>query len=120
MGERKNNNRVIGTEQEHVAAEYLKQSGYEIVCQNFYSPFGEVDLIAKEGEVLVFCEVKYRATTGFGYPVEAVSKGKLTKIKKTAQYFCLKNQIPEDCPKRFDVISILGEEIRLYQNITGF
>ncbi len=120
MGEEKKSKRAIGKEQEQIAAEYLRQAGYQILCQNFYSPFGELDLIAKEGETLVFCEVKYRADTGYGHPVEAVSFGKLAKMRKTAQYFCLKYAVSEECPKRFDVVSILGEEIKLYRNVTGF
>ena len=54
-----------------------------------------------------------------GYPVEAVSAVKLRRMRKTAEYFCRKQAILEDCAKRFDVVSILGEEIRLYRNVTG-
>ncbi|MCI8626213.1 MAG: YraN family protein [Lachnospiraceae bacterium] len=119
MGNTEKNKRAIGTEQEDLAAQYLTKAGYKILCRNFYSPFGELDLIAQEGETLVFCEVKYRTDTRMGYPVEAVSAVKLRRMRKTAEYFCRKQAILEDCAKRFDVVSILGEEIRLYRNVTG-
>ena len=102
-----------------MAAAYLQEKGYQILHQNFYSRYGEIDLVAREGNVLVFCEVKYRKNTRLGYPVEAVSSQKLMRMRKTAEYYCIRYRIPVNLPKRFDVISILGDEIRLYRNVTG-
>lgn len=111
--------RSLGAEKERMAAEYLEKNGYHIIERNFYSRFGELDLIAEEGGCLVFCEVKYRAGTGKGYPEEAVTASKLKRMRKTAEYYCLRNRISAELPCRFDVIAILGEEIRLYRNVTG-
>jgi len=111
--------RHLGSEKEQMAAEYLQENGYQILHRNFYSRYGEIDLVAREGNVLVFCEVKYRKNVRRGYPVEAVSPQKLLRMRKTAEYYCLRYRVPSDQAKRFDVISILGDEIRLYRNVTG-
>lgn len=114
------NKRALGAKKEQQAADYLEQIGYQILCQNFYSRFGELDLIAREGETLVFCEVKYRKDRNAGDPVEAISPKKLYRMQQTAQYYCTKEQISEHQLRRFDAVCILGEEITLYRNITGF
>ena len=57
------NQRQIGREYEKMAAEYLEASGFQILSCNYRCRYGEIDLIAKDGEVLVFCEVKYRSDT---------------------------------------------------------
>ena len=62
------NKRKIGQDNENAAAEYLKQQGYEILAQNFYTRMGEIDLIARDDEYLVFVEVKYRRSASAGYP----------------------------------------------------
>ncbi len=97
--------RPYGIEGESRAEEYLKHLGYRIIRRNFRSRFGEVDLIAYDGETLVFIEVKRRATAAFGSPQEAVHAGKQDKIARTAQFFLLVHGLPEVfC--RFDVIAI--------------
>lgn len=57
------NQRQIGREYEKMAAEYLEACGFQILSCNYRCRYGEIDLIAKDGEVLVFCEVKYRSDT---------------------------------------------------------
>ena len=54
------NNRQIGSKYEQLAADYLKKQGYCIVERNYYTPYGEIDIIAQQDEVLVFVEIKYR------------------------------------------------------------
>ena len=66
------NRRQIGTEEEALAAEFLEGRGYRIVERNFRCRLGEIDLIARDGSVLVFIEVKYRKTGAYGDPAEAV------------------------------------------------
>lgn len=119
QGGRRQNRRALGAEKERLAAEYLAGLGYEILGKNFYSHFGELDIIAREGCCLVFCEVKYRSGTAQGYPEEAVTAAKLLKMRRTAEYYCLCAHTPPDTPCRFDVVSILGGEIRHYRNVTG-
>ena len=66
------NKRQIGTEKEKLAGAYLEQNGYEIIEYNFRCKQGEIDIVAKDGEYLVFCEVKYRSNIKKGTPFEAV------------------------------------------------
>lgn len=113
------NRRRIGGEKELAAAEYLAGRGYQILEHNFYSRFGEIDLVAREGGYLVFIEVKYRRNHAFGYPEEAVTPAKQRAILRTARYYMLRGRYPETTPCRFDVVAITGQEIRLIKNAFG-
>lgn len=104
------NNRVVGSYYEEIASTYLIEKGYEIICHNFRSKFGEIDIIACDGEYIVFIEVKYRKTKQFGYPREAVTYQKQRRIIRTAQYFLL-TQIGKEQSCRFDVIEILDNQL---------
>ena len=110
------NNRKLGSDKEIKAAEYLRQNNIEILVMNFRSKQGEIDIIGKDGEYLVFIEVKYRSSTAYGYPEEAVNIKKQRTIRSVAQYFMLTHNIPMDTPVRFDVISILGNHIKHIRN----
>ena len=110
------NLRKQGTACEQTAAAYLETQGYRILEKNFYSRYGEIDLIADDTGVLVFNEVKYRTDTAVWSPEEAVDRRKQRKICKTADYYRLRHQIAEDTPCRFDVIAITPEHIVLYQD----
>ena len=105
------NKREQGSHYETMAAEYLKNKGYEIILQNFFSKNGEIDIIAKYTDTLVFCEVKYRSNTRYGLPEEAVDYRKQDKIRKTAAYYLYRNNFPVETRVRFDVIAVLGEKI---------
>lgn len=94
----------------------MKQQGYRILQRNFYSRYGEIDIIAREGRYLVFIEVKYRNNTSHGLPQEAVSRKKQRTICKVANYYCLTHGIPENTPCRFDVVAILEEDIILLRD----
>ena len=94
----------VGSKGEDLAAEFLKGKGYRIIGRNYKTPIGELDIIAKDGETLVFIEVKTRSSNAFGYPFEAVDSRKKHKLKNLALFY-LKNQ-KKNCAARFDVISI--------------
>lgn len=111
-----NNKRKIGYEYETVAAEFLKEKGYRILTQNFYTKFGEIDLIAQDGEYLVFVEVKYRSNDESGHPLEAVNPRKQQCLKKAAQFYLIRYGMSADISCRFDVIGILGNEIMHIEN----
>lgn len=113
------NRRRIGNQQETKVQEYLQTQGYEIVERNFYSKHGEIDLISKKDDYLVFIEVKYRADERFGAPEDAVDFRKQRKIIAAAQYYMYKNRIPFDTPCRFDVAGVIGNEIRITENAFG-
>lgn len=102
------NKRTIGTDYEQKAAQYLENLGYQVLEKNFRCKMGEIDLIAKDGEYLVFIEVKYRADGKMGQPQEAVDFRKQRKICKAASYYCMLHHIPDVCPRRFDVAACMG------------
>lgn len=104
------NKRKIGADYEKKAAEYLRQQGFLILEQNFYSRWGEIDVIAKDGRYLVFVEVKYRGSTSCGDPLEAVNAKKQKHICRAAFYFCVSHGYPDTTPCRFDVIAISGND----------
>ncbi len=110
------NNRTIGTKHEESAIEHLKSNGYHIITKNFRCKIGEIDIIAKDKEYLVFIEVKYRASSKKGYPYEAINHYKINKIINTAKYYMLSNNISFDSPCRFDVVTILDQDMHIIKD----
>lgn len=104
------NTRVVGRNGENVAAQYLSQHKYKIVDRNFFCHFGEIDLIAWDGESVIFVEVKSRKDDKFGMPREAVTWHKQQTIVKCANYWLYKNK-QIGVPVRFDVVEILGDKV---------
>lgn len=98
-------NLELGSFGEQIAAKYLLQKGYLIIEKNFRNRWGEIDLIVKDNAILVFVEVKTRTSLKFGHPNEAVNFYKLRALKRSLEFYILKNQI--DTAVRLDVISIL-------------
>ena len=80
------------------------------------APGGEIDLICRDREVLVFVEVKYRSDDCFGVPMEAVDSRKQVRIRKTAAAYLGKKKLPFDTPCRFDVVGIGNKGIELLEN----
>jgi putative endonuclease len=109
----------LGKRGENLALRFLKKRGYRIIEQNYVCKMGEMDLIAKEKDTLVFIEVKTRTSTTFGPPQLAVTSSKQRQLSKVALYF-LKEKKLEDVKARFDVVAILlspeGEEIELIRD----
>ena len=119
--ERDANNRQKGSEKEAIAASFLLRKKYEILEKNYRQKSGEIDLIAKDPEdgAIVFVEVKYRRKTEKGFPEEAVTRYKQQRIYRTAEWYLLTRKLPVFTRCRFDVVSILGEEIRHIKNAFG-
>lgn len=109
------NKREIGTQKERLAAEYLRSQGMQILEQNFRCRMGEIDVIAIDGDALVFAEVKYRRNDRYGSPLEAVNFRKQNTIRKVAEYYLLCRHV-EHMPVRFDVIGILGDRLEYIRN----
>ena len=109
------NKRQIGTEKEKLAGAYLEEKGYEIIEYNFRCRQGEIDIIAKDGEYIVFCEVKYRSSTTSGTPFEAVDYKKQRVISRCALFYITKHRLTEN-PCRFDVVSVTNKEINILKN----
>ncbi|KJU81269.1 Uncharacterized protein family UPF0102 domain protein [Candidatus Magnetobacterium bavaricum] len=95
---------LIGKYGEWVAMGYLKDLGYMIVERNYKNEAGEIDIIARDGQTVVFVEVKTRRSDTFGQPVEAITYRKRKKILNTALLY-MQGLTPEP-PARFDVISV--------------
>lgn len=110
------NKRALGGEKELIAAEYLRNNGYKILQMNFRCKTGEIDIVALDGDTLVFCEVKYRTRENYGHPLEAVTSRKQQKIIQTTRYYILINNISDEQRIRFDVIGILGDKITHVRN----
>ena len=100
----------FGKESESEAARLLKKKGYKIIGQNYRTKLGEIDIIAKEKDTIVFVEVKSRKSASYGNPKYAVTPKKMRKISMVALYF-LKVTNQSGSKARFDVVSIgPGEE----------
>ena len=108
-------NSVLGAKGEIQALKYLTENKYKILFTNYKNKIGEIDIIAKQKEYIVFIEVKKRETLAFGRPSEAVDKRKQQKIRLVAQMF-LKQYKLFDSDVRFDVIEIIGDELNHIEN----
>jgi putative endonuclease len=99
-------NKGLGERGEEIAAAYLKGRKFTIVERNFRCKAGEVDIIAREGNTLVFVEVKTRRTLSFGPPQLAITPFKQRQISKAALTWLAKKKL-FDTSARFDVIAII-------------
>lgn len=102
MAEKKN----LGAWGEEKARRFLEEQGLTVLEQRYAVGEGEVDLIARDGDILVFFEVKTRQSDYFGHPVEAVTLAKQQRLVKAAEHFLYKNKLDEEFA-RFDVLGIL-------------
>lgn len=109
---------IYGKKSEIIASQYLKRKGYKILKMNYKNKIGEIDIIARDKNHLVFVEVKARMSKLFGDPREAVTEEKQQKIRMVAQlYLITTKQMEANC--RFDVVAVLGDddsEIRHVEN----
>lgn len=96
--------KIIGDFGEKLACDYLKSKGYEILDRNVYSRFGEIDIIAKNNEYIIFVEVKTRKEGAMVSGVEAVTLSKQKKIIKTAISYLLDKSY--HLQPRFDIIEV--------------
>ena len=97
--------KTLGSKGEDIAEEFLRRKGFRILEKNYKTFVGEIDIIALDGETVVFVEVKTRANDSFGYPFEAVHTMKRRKLRNLALLY-MKKQGGE-IPVRFDVLSIM-------------
>ena len=109
----------FGEKSESVAVNCLKKQGYKIIELNYRNKLGEIDIIAKQGETLVFIEVKARKSSRFGRPELAVTPKKQRKISMVALYY-LKSTKQSSAKARFDVVAINstddGPSIKIIKN----
>ena len=94
-----------GSHGEDLACEYLKKQGYKILTRNYRIRGGEIDIVARDGDYLVFVEVKSRLSHEYGPPAEAITPWKIKALKKTALFYVVKNHWGSR-PYRIDVVTI--------------
>ena len=102
--------RAVGQQSESLAVSHLSQLGYHIIARNVYSPYGEIDVIAWHDDVLCFIEIRSRASSMHGDPLETIGATKQRRIIRSAWYF-LENSMqhwPESM--RFDVVGVYLDE----------
>lgn len=113
------NRTTLGRKGEEIAKRYLQAAGLKIVETRYHFGHGEIDIIAHEGDVLVFCEVKTRASDEFGEPELAITRRKQQQIRKIAEAYLFERNI-SDKVCRFDAVAIMmrekGPEIRHYRD----
>ena len=116
------NKTELGRKGEDLAAGFLKKRGYRILATNFRSRAGEIDIIARDGAVICFVEVKTRTSDDYGEALEAVPKTKRRKIARVALSYLNKRKLT-DVETRFDIVAIHREQsrdnIELVQNAFG-
>ncbi len=110
------NRRLQGAGYEQIAGSYLSGQGLTILARNYRCKKGEIDLIARDGDTIVFVEVKYRKDSRLGFPSESVDTRKQRKIRSVAQWYLYMCHDDGTTCCRFDVISILGDRIRWIKN----
>jgi len=112
-------NILLGRSGEDLAVEFLKKSGYKILARNYRNYTGEIDIIARDKEIIVFAEVKTRTSDKCGFPAEAVGSFKQRQISRTAVIYLKENNLLHKSA-RFDIISVLclpqNEKIDLIKN----
>lgn len=96
----------LGRSGEDLAADLYRRAGFEIVDRNHRTRYGELDLIARKGDLLVFCEVKTRRTDRWGAPAEAVGWDKQRRLRQLAADWLSRHR-PGRAEIRFDVVSVL-------------
>jgi putative endonuclease len=103
-----NEARELGRSGEEAAVAYLKKKKFKVVCRGFRFHKGEIDIIARDGDTLVFIEVKTRRSPDFGPPEEAVTSMKQTQVRRLAEAYLAVNGLA-DIPCRFDVLSLVRD-----------
>ena len=99
-------NRFFGDRGEREAARYLRRRGYKILARKFRTRLGELDLVARDDETIVFVEVKTRSTNQAGHPTEAITPAKQRRLTQLALAFLKRYGLLER-RARFDVVSIV-------------
>ncbi|WP_297789357.1 YraN family protein [uncultured Anaerococcus sp.] len=107
----------VGDYGENLVADLLRAKGYEIIARNYRKFFGEIDIVARNEELVAFVEVKTRKNKDFANPSEAVTFSKQAKIVKASQAYLMENDLT-DSIIRFDVAEVIREsgEVNYIEN----
>ena len=99
-------NQRIGKWGEEIAAEHLTQKGYEIVERNARTPYGEIDIVARQNDIVIFIEVKTRTSNSMGLPEDSITLRKRQHMIACAEHYAAEHEIDR---WQIDVISIEGK-----------
>lgn len=105
----KSRRQAVGRRGEEAARAFLKRRGVQILAENFVCAAGEIDLVGRDGDTLVFIEVKARTSAAFGPPHLAVHRRKQKQIVRAAQWYLAERRTPE-VACRFDVLAVTFPE----------
>lgn len=97
--------KLVGNKGESIAEDYLKRKGYKIIRKNYRCRFGEVDIIARDNDTIVFIEVRTKQNDNFGSPQDSITPAKIEKISKTSLSFIQEKKLT-GFSYRFDFIAI--------------
>jgi putative endonuclease len=98
---------AVGEDKERLACAYLEGRGLRLVARNYRCRRGEIDLVMGDGDMLVFVEVRFRASTRFGTPAETIGIRKQRRLAAAAAHYLLRH--PTNAACRFDVLAITGK-----------
>lgn len=104
------NNRLLGSYYEDMACKYLESRGIEVLQRNYIYKGCEIDIIAREKDLIIFIEVKYRRDASFGFPLESISQNKIVRIRRAATGYIHMYRI-KNYYIRFDCISFIGRDM---------
>ncbi len=110
-------NQRIGRWGEKIAAEYLQKRGYILVDKNVRTPYGEIDLILRLDEIIIFAEVKTRTSTRYGYPEEAITQKKQQHMLESAAFYAQEHGIDH---WQIDALAVEGKPANKNPKITHF
>ena len=105
----------LGSQGERIAVAYLTDVGLRVLDRNWRCREGELDIVAREGDALVFCEVKTRSSEAFGAPVEAITYAKRTRLRHLAAKWLEVDAPLRPREIRFDVASVLRGEVEVLE-----
>ncbi|RUO78543.1 YraN family protein [Pseudidiomarina taiwanensis] len=112
---------ATGSAAEQTALDFLLEQGLDLVARNFKCDVGEIDLIMRDDEGLIFVEVKYRSDDDFADVLEQIRPQQCQRIRRAAQFFLLQQQLDEaTTAMRFDVIALVANRIRPQWLIDAF
>lgn len=103
--------RARGQQAEKMALEFLKSRGLKLIEENYYCRLGELDLVMRDNDSLVFVEVRLRRNPGFGSAAESVTRNKQDKLWRAALHFTASRPDLASLPVRFDVIALSDMQI---------
>jgi putative endonuclease len=108
----------LGVRGEQLAADFLKRAGYRIICRNYRTRLGEIDIICQNRSTVVFVEVKTRSDSGVALPYESVGERKRGKLRVLAGEYLSRARLT-DVDARFDVVSVVMGAEPQFEHIVG-